>query len=103
MRPHAHLLVGDPAPWFTQRSPGNPRYALDTVAGRYIVLCFYASAGDRRGQAAIKAVVAKRSIFDDDKACFFGISIDKDDELENRVTDSLPSLRFIWDFDGAVS
>ena len=27
------LEVGDPAPWFHQRSGGNPNYAFDTAAG----------------------------------------------------------------------
>lgn len=102
MRSYVNLLAGDPAPWFTQRSPGNPRYTFDTTAGRYIVLCFYATAGDKRGQAALRAVVAKRSLFDDERACFFGVSLDKNDEGKQRVTDRLPGLRFIWDFDGAV-
>jgi peroxiredoxin/predicted 2-oxoglutarate/Fe(II)-dependent dioxygenase YbiX len=103
MRPHVNLLVGDPAPWFYQRSASSERYAFDTAAGRYIVMCFYASAGDARGQSAIKGVAAKRAIFDDDKACFYGISIDKNDERQNRVRDSYPGLRFFWDFDGSVS
>ena len=43
------LEVGDPAPWFHQRSPTNPNYAFDTAAGRYIVLCFFGSAAIRSG------------------------------------------------------
>lgn len=61
MRPHVNISVGDPAPWFYQRSASSERYAFDTAAGRYIVMCFYASAGDARGQSAIKAVAAKRA------------------------------------------
>ena len=44
-----NLTPGDPAPWFHQRSTSNPNYAFDTTAGRYIVLCFYASAADGSG------------------------------------------------------
>jgi len=97
------LGPGDPAPWFHQRSASNPRYAFDSVAGRYVVLCFYASAGDAQGQAALKAVVANRRHFDDHRACFFGVSLDPRDDTERRVRDSMPGLRFFWDFDGAVS
>jgi peroxiredoxin len=103
MRSYVNLLAGDPAPWFHQRSPGNPRYAFDTAAGRYILLCFYATAGDQRGQEALKAVAAKRALFDDLKVSFFGVSLDKEDESKKRVTDALPGIRFIWDFDGSVS
>jgi hypothetical protein len=81
MRPYASLSLGDLAPWFVQRSASNPRYAFDTAAGRYTVLYFFATAGDRRGEAAIKAIAGKRAIFDDEKASFFGISLDKADAI----------------------
>src|SRR5215217_9782170 len=97
------LLPGDPAPSFHQRSGSNPRYVFSTAAGRYIVLGFYGSAGDSRGRNAIKEVFARRSFFDDERACFFGVSVDPEDEAENRVADSMPGLRFLWDFDGTVS
>lgn len=103
MRSYVNLSAGDPAPWFHQRTPGNPRYAFDTAAGRYIVLCFYATAGDQRGQEALKAVAGKRALFDDLKVSFFGVSLDKEDEKRNRVTDRLPGIRMVWDFDGSVS
>jgi predicted 2-oxoglutarate/Fe(II)-dependent dioxygenase YbiX/peroxiredoxin len=97
------LEVGDPAPWFHQRSPTNPNYAFDTAGGRYIVLCFFGSAAHPLGRAALEAVVAHRRRFDDHNTCFFGVSLDAADEAQNRVRDSLPGLRFFWDFDGSIS
>src|SRR5829696_824931 len=97
------LAPGDPAPWFHQRSASNPRYAFDTAAGRAIVLCFYASAADQQGRAALDAILANRRHFDDTRACFFGVSLDPADESEGRVRDSMPGLRFFWDFDGTIS
>ncbi|WP_108660130.1 2OG-Fe(II) oxygenase [Acuticoccus kandeliae] len=94
---------GDPAPIFTQRSAGNPRYAFDTAGGRYIVMCFFGSAGHPQSQAAIQAMFDRPDIFNDDHACFFGISIDARDEEENRVANRIPGYRFIWDFDLGVS
>ncbi|MER2266937.1 2OG-Fe(II) oxygenase family protein [Methylobacterium oxalidis] len=102
-RAYAQLLPGDPAPWFHQRSSGNPRYAFDTVAGRYVVLCFYGSAGDAQAQQALAAVAANRQHFDDQRASFFGVSIDPEDEAQQRVQESIPGIRFFWDFDTAVS
>ena len=99
----AQLLPGDPAPWFHQRSTSNPRYAFDTAAGRYIVLCFFGSAGDDQGRDAINAVLADRSHFDDVRVSFFGVSIDPADQAQNRVQESMPGIRFFWDFDTAVS
>jgi peroxiredoxin len=97
------LAPGDPAPWFHQRSASNSRYAFDTAAGRAIVLCFYASAADPQGRAALEAVFANRRYFDDTRACFFGVSLDPGDESERRVRDSMPGLRFFFDFDGTIS
>lgn len=100
---YATLLPGDPAPWFTQRSGGNPTYVFDTAAGRYLVLCFFMSAGDPVGAATVRAAIDARDIFDDVSACFFGVSVDPADEREGRVRDSMPGLRFFWDFDGKIS
>ncbi|WP_230530396.1 hypothetical protein [Microvirga roseola] len=46
------LEAGDPAPWFHQNSTSNPNFAFDTVAGRYIVLCFYGTGSDEAGRGA---------------------------------------------------
>ena len=97
-----NLAPGDPAPWFKQRSGSNPQYAFDTAAGRYVVLCFFGSAANPMGRQAIDAVLTNRAFFDDTRACFFGVSNDPGDEAQRRVQDSMPGLRFLWDFDGSV-
>jgi predicted 2-oxoglutarate/Fe(II)-dependent dioxygenase YbiX/peroxiredoxin len=99
----ANLAPGDPAPWFRQRSTSNPDYSFDTVAGRCVVLCFFGSAADPAAQAALRAVQAQRALFDDMHACFFGVSLDPADASSGRVQESLPGIRFFWDFNGAVS
>jgi peroxiredoxin/predicted 2-oxoglutarate/Fe(II)-dependent dioxygenase YbiX len=73
------------------------------VAGRYLVLCFFVSAASPHGRKAIDAALANRALFDDRRASFFGVSLDPGDEREHRVADSLPGIRFFFDFDGAVS
>ena len=99
----ARLMPGDPAPWFFQRCQGLPNFAFDTLAGRYVVLCFYMTAGDPQGRGAIDAMLRNRGMFDDDHASFFGISLDPQDEATGRVQDSMPGVRFVWDFDESVS
>src|SRR5215204_5077464 len=99
----ARLMRGDPAPWFFQRCQGRPRFAFDTIAGRYAVLCFYLTAGDPVGRSAIDAMLRNRALFDDDHASFFGISLDPQDERTGRVKDALPGVRFVWDLDESVS
>ena len=98
-----HLLPGDPAPWFRQSSTSSPNYVFDTAAGRYIVLCFFGTASDEGGRGALAAAIANRDLFDDQKLCLFGVSIDPRDQSEGRVRDMLPGIRHFWDFDRAVS
>lgn len=77
--------VGEPAPWFRQSSTSRPDYHFDTAAGRYIVLFFFGSSGDKCGRNMLKMVSVYRALFDDDKLAFFGVSTDPDDEREGRV------------------
>jgi predicted 2-oxoglutarate/Fe(II)-dependent dioxygenase YbiX/peroxiredoxin len=102
-RPYAALLPGDPMPWFHQRSLGNPHYAFSSVGGRYVVMCFYASAADPLGRAALDAVMANRAVFDDSIICFFGISSDPRDEAEGRIAEMLPGIRYFLDYDLAIA
>jgi len=75
---------------------------LDVIAGRYIVLCFFATA-DARGKSAVAAAFTERDLFDDMNASFFGVSIDPADEGQRRVVGRPQGFRFFWDFDGAIS
>ncbi|GAW33130.1 Fe(II)-dependent oxygenase superfamily protein [Roseovarius sp. A-2] len=97
------LTPGDPAPGFIQRSVSNPRYAFSSAAGRYLVLCFFGSAGEAHAEAALKAAYSRPDIFDDDRACFFGVSIDPEDETSGRVANRIPGYRHFWDFDLSAS
>lgn len=98
-----NVLPGDPAPEATVRSFANPRYVLGSAAGRYLVLCFYGSAADAQAQAALKAALSRPDLFDDKKACFFGVSVDAADEAKKRVQDRYPGYRFFFDFDCELS
>src|ERR1700691_3160636 len=95
---YVSLTPGDPAPWFHQRSSGNPRYSFDTAAGRYIVMCFYMTTRDPQAQRALQAVAAHRQLFDDRHIAFFGVSLDRGDEKDGRVKEALPGIRFLWDY-----
>jgi peroxiredoxin/predicted 2-oxoglutarate/Fe(II)-dependent dioxygenase YbiX len=97
------LHVGEPAPWFTTRSTNNANFHLDTIAGRYIVLCFFGSAGLEASQVILADIWQNKAIFDDQRCCFFGVSVDPEDEKQSRVQQYVPGIRFFWDFNGAVS
>ena len=90
MQQYANLRAGEPAPWFHARSDTRAEYAFDTTGGRYLVLCFFATAGDAKGKAAIQAAFAEPQLFDDRHASFFGVSIDPRDEAHGRAKGRLP-------------
>jgi peroxiredoxin len=100
---YVKFTVGDPAPAIRQRTARMAMLFVDAIAGRYIVLCFYGSAADPRGRAAIEAVLRHRNRFDDKRASFFAVSIDPQDETEARVREYDPGIRVLWDFDASVS
>lgn len=96
------LAPGDPAPRFRAATAGNPNFVFDTAAGRYVVLCFFVSGGTPGGAAALQAVAANRHRFDDERVCFFGVTVDPRDRDGGRVEPSLPGVRYFLDFDGSV-
>ena len=97
------LGAGDPAPMFRQRCTSNEDYNFDTVAGRYIVLCFFATASDAHGRRMLKILEDHRDLFDDRRITFFGISTDPGDEQQGRVRESLPGVRHFWDFNHLIA
>jgi peroxiredoxin/predicted 2-oxoglutarate/Fe(II)-dependent dioxygenase YbiX len=97
------LLPGDAAPWFGARSPRNQAFSFDVIAGRFIVLCFYGSAADPRGQDALQAIADNQDIFSNKQLMIFSVSLDPRDESENRVQELGPAIRLFWDFDGNIS
>ncbi|HYT93033.1 MAG TPA: 2OG-Fe(II) oxygenase [Gemmataceae bacterium] len=97
------LAVGEPAPWFVARCTSNPTFHFDTIAGRYVVLCFFGSAAAPAARRVLDDILEARSAFDDANACFFGVSTDPEDERLARVQELLPGIRFFWDSDLAVS
>src|SRR6185369_4279679 len=78
-------------------------YAFDTVGGRIVLLLFFGSAAVPPAREALAKVARQRALFDDDKACFFGISTDPSDAAEDRIRQSLPGLRFFVDDRRVVS
>jgi predicted 2-oxoglutarate/Fe(II)-dependent dioxygenase YbiX/peroxiredoxin len=97
------LSVGEPAPWFVCRSPSNPRYKFNTVAGRYVVLCFLGSAKDADSQAVLQALDARRALFDAEHLMLFNVSSDAEDETKSRLGDTARGIRVFWDFDRSVA
>jgi hypothetical protein len=77
--------------------------AFDTVAGRYILMLFIGSAGAAEVAAALGLIENKRALFDDKQACFFGVTVDPEDEANGRIRRRLPGIRWFLDYDAEVS
>src|SRR5215211_6773921 len=97
------LAFGEPAPWFVAASTNNPHFNFSSMGGRYVVLCFFESAARADSRRILDDVLASRAAFDDNNACFFGVSTDPDDQRLERVREHIPGIRFFWDFDQSVS
>jgi predicted 2-oxoglutarate/Fe(II)-dependent dioxygenase YbiX/peroxiredoxin len=98
------LVWGDYAPWFTAPAlSGSPTYKFDTVAGRHVLMLFYGTAQQAPCREALEVVARHRGLFDDDHACFFGISCDPTDVSAERIAQQLPGIRFFLDYDRKVS
>lgn len=101
---YRRISAGEPAPYFTGRETGNPTYVFDTAAGRYLVLCFFGSSEDAAAKTIFTEVLEKhRSLFDDEKFAFFGVSADPRDEAEKKLKSSLPGIRYFYDSDHAIA
>jgi predicted 2-oxoglutarate/Fe(II)-dependent dioxygenase YbiX/peroxiredoxin len=96
-------LPGDPTPDFHARSGDNPRYTFHTTAGRYVVLSFLGSASQGDTAKVVEYINNRRHLLDDERLCFFGVSIDPADEAQGRLRDQIPGIRYFWDFDRKVS
>jgi peroxiredoxin len=97
------LTHGEPAPWFTARNSVNPTYQFDSVAGRYVVLCFLGSAADPFGGRVLHEFEQRNGCFDVENSCFFAVSADPDDERLGRMRQQWPGMMYFWDFDRTVS
>jgi peroxiredoxin len=99
------LSVGEPAPWFSAATGSNhlDTVTFDELAGRYIVLFFFATAA-RPDVAEILAAFGRRNdLFDNKRALFLGISNNPDDFNKGRVCQHHGGQLFLWDSKGAVA
>lgn len=99
-----HFLPGDAVPYFYCKTTFNPKFCFDSIGGRYLVLCFYASTQIPKNQKVIEFITKKmRHHFNDDKIGFFGICVDPKDPRDGLVRDMMPGIRYFWDFDFELS
>ncbi len=97
------LSPGDPVPSLHMRTTVNPRWALDSTAGRYVVLSFVGGTDVPGIQAYIDQLYAGGGLFDDIRACCYLVINDAGDERRAVLADRYPGIRIVWDTDLAVA
>src|SRR6185503_13055314 len=90
------LTPGDPAPWFTARTPAHPDFQFGTAAGRPIVLSFICSAGSSPGKAMLESLLAGKARLDNQNASLFVVSQDGEDERQGRIAQA-GGVHVFWD------
>ena len=98
------LRWGDHAPPFSAAAlDGSPTYRFDTVAGRHVLMLFFGSGTQAPAGEALAVVRRYRGLFDDERACFFGVTVDPSDAAERRIAQQLPGIRFFLDYERKIS
>lgn len=93
------LMIGQAAPWFTAPTPSNPRFALSSVAGRYVLLAFLPSNPVAR-KAALARIDASKALFDQTNLLAFCITRDR---AEFRTARDDTGVRWFLDADHQIS
>ena len=94
---------GDPIPWFSARTHSTDDFQFSAAGGRYVILSFLGSATRPDSRQVITDVEASLRDFDDDRLCFFGVTIDPQDISSGRLRELLPGVRYFQDFSGYIS
>jgi peroxiredoxin/predicted 2-oxoglutarate/Fe(II)-dependent dioxygenase YbiX len=94
---------GELAPAFIAATDANPQFQSLSLGGQWVVLMFFSTLSQPRSREAMSQVLARRALFDDARALFFGVSTDPADRDQRGLKASLPGVRYFWDFDQAVS
>ena len=90
---------GEPAPLFVAPTDEVGAYNLGVVAGRHVVLMIFGSLGVEACARAHGEVLARRRLFDDQRALFYGVSADRTDQVIRGLRSWTPGLRYFQDYD----
>ncbi len=89
-------------PFFTAQTDGVPAYSIQVAAGRWLVLLVFGTLGYEPSAQAHEAAMARRDLFNDADAAFFGVSVDPNDQAQRGLANAAVGVRYFWDFDKAV-
>lgn len=93
-----HLILGTPAPMFEAESHINPQFAMQSVGGLYVLLCF--PPADANGRAAAVAALERHwQMLDDERVTAFVVLRDR---AEYAARGNAIGLRWFLDEAGAL-
>jgi predicted 2-oxoglutarate/Fe(II)-dependent dioxygenase YbiX len=96
------LTPGEPVTAFHARSAANPRFAFDTVAGRWVMVLVPGSLGEAGLADRLAGFVAPHAgVLDAERAFMIVLGTDPEDERAGRLVDG-PGRRVLWDDDGSA-
>jgi hypothetical protein len=95
--------VGDPAPLFAASTHTTRAFQFGAAAGRLVVLSVLGEARREIFGALHAELQDLRAVLDDERCCFFGVSLDAGDFAPDGLREDLPGIRWFHDADGAVS
>ncbi len=96
------LVIGEAVPAFHARAEGNPRFAFDTVAGRWVLVLIPGPMGEPGKAERLAATVGPHAArFDTTNLAMIVIGTDPADEAAGRLRDGT-GRRVLWDDDGAA-
>ncbi|MGG5817454.1 2OG-Fe(II) oxygenase family protein [Falsiroseomonas sp. HW251] len=99
---HPAYSIGEPIPAFHARAEGNPRFAFDTVAGRWMMVLIPGSLGEPGKAERLAAAIAPHAAkLDLTNAYMIVIGTDPEDERSGRLKDG-QGRRVLWDDSGAA-
>ena len=99
-----NLQIGEQAPWFQAPTISDPAdFTFSAAGGRVVLLMLAGSMSYRPCMEAYQLVLQNRKLFDDTKACFFGISMDLRDKDSGSLSDIIPGLRWFRDYNHTIS
>lgn len=93
-----HLIPGAPAPMFSAESHVNPAFALSSLGGLYVLLCFPPDDPARRA-AALSALGGRVDLLNDERLVAFVVTRDR---AEYAARPAAPEMRWFMDPDGAI-
>jgi predicted 2-oxoglutarate/Fe(II)-dependent dioxygenase YbiX len=93
---------GEPVPAFHARAEGNPRFAFDTAAGRWLMVLIPGSLAEPGKAEQLATMVGPHvAKLDVANAYMIVIGTDPADEAAGRLKDG-PGRRVLWDDDGSA-